>query len=62
MKTVGYLNAHVKTIYCLNVMIEIAKFYKPDIEITLETHYLLSQCGMRKVIKLFGEHGVRAFW
>ena len=31
MKTAKYLNAHVKTIYHLNVLSAIAEFHKPDI-------------------------------
>ena len=61
MNTVGYLNAHVKTISHLNVLSAIAKFNKPDIETTLVTHYLLSQYGMKKGIKMFGERSVRSF-
>ena len=60
MKTVGYLNAHVKKISHLNVLRTIAKFHKPDIEKNLVTHYLLSQYGMKKGIKMFDECGVRA--
>ena len=56
MKKVRYLNAHVKTIYHLNVLSTIAKFHKPDIETTLVTHYILSKYGMKKVINMFGEH------
>ena len=36
----------------------IAKFQKPDIEKTLVTHYLLSQYGMNKTVKMFGDCGV----
>ena len=60
MKTVGYLNAHVKTISHINVLITIAKFYKPGVDTNMVNHYLLSQYGMKKGIKLFGERGVRA--
>ena len=60
MKTVGYLKTHVKTIYHQNVLNEITKFHKSDIETTLVTHYLLSQYGTKKGIKLFGERGMRA--
>ena len=60
VKTVGYINTHVKIISRLNVMSAIAKFHKPDIETTLVTHYLLSQYITNKLIKLFNEHGVRS--
>ena len=62
MKTFGYLNTHVKIISHLNALSSIAKFHKPDIETTLVTRYLLSQYGMKKLIKLFCEHILRAVW
>ena len=59
MKTFGYLNSHVKTIYHINVLIDIYKFHKPDLETTLVTHYLLSQYGTNKLIKLFIKRDMR---
>ena len=38
MNKVGYLNAHVKTIYHLNVPSTISKLHNTDLETTLENH------------------------
>ena len=62
IKTVGYLNAHVKTISHLNLLRVISKSRKTDIETTIVTHYLLLQYVIKKVIKLFVKHGVRSVW
>ena len=59
MKTFGYLNAHVKIIYHLNVLRALSKFHKPNLETTLVTHYLLSQYVRKKGIDIIGENGVR---
>ena len=61
VNTVSYLNAHIKIISHLNVLIAIAKFHKPNVETNMVNHYLLSQYVMKKWIKMFGERGVRAF-
>ena len=43
----------------LNVLIVIYKFHETDIETTMVTHYILSQYGIKKVINIFGDNGVR---
>ena len=60
MKTGRYLNDHVKTISHLNILRAIYEFHKTNLETNLVTHYILSQHGTKKGIKIFGDRGVRA--
>ena len=49
-----------KKISHLNVLKAISKFYKPDLETTMVNHYIISQYGTNKGIKLFDDCVVRA--